>query len=89
MDINAQLENMIEIAKQLGIEVRSLGLYGSGGGLCQLRDKYVLFVDTDADIATQANQCAVALASWPGIDDMFLLPPVRVRIDQCKQNDDM
>jgi len=88
MDINAQLEKMIEIATQLGIEVRCLGLYGSGGGLCQLRDKYVLFIDTDADIATQTNQCASALASWPGIDSIFLPPPLRERIDQCQQTDE-
>ncbi len=86
MDINTQLEHMIEIARQLGIEVRCIGLGGSGGGLCQLRDKHVLFVDTDADIATQANQCATALAHWPGIDLIFLPPPLRERIDQCKQN---
>ena len=47
---------------------------GEGGGLCKLRGRRVLFVDTFADIATRYDRTISALAGRPELEGRFLPP---------------
>ena len=53
MDTIAQINTLISLAEEMGIEVRQAALGGDGGGLCTIRGERVLFVDTTADARTR------------------------------------
>ena len=77
VDTQELLEQLLDLAEHFGFEVRHVGLGGSGGGLCRVHGKEVLFVDTQADLADQIARVAAALAHLEGIEDRYLLPQVR------------
>ena len=60
-------------------------LGGEGGGLCTLRDKRVLFVDIDADVATRVERCLTALAEVPTVDSLYVMPALREQIEQRRK----
>ena len=82
MDETAQLNILIALADSLGIEVRHAALGGAGGGLCTVRGRVVLFVDTDADTITRVEHAARGLARFPGIETIFVRPDVRELLDR-------
>ena len=77
MDGRSQLEALLELADQLGLEVRRAALGGDGGGACSLRGKDILFVDTQADLEHQLEATARALAGHPALEQQFVLPEIR------------
>ena len=81
MDVRAALEAGHGLLERLGIEVRREHLGGAGGGFCTLRGKRVLFVDLDADAASQWDVCRRALAELPERDRVFIPPQLREAID--------
>jgi hypothetical protein len=87
MDAAAQLDAIVETFERLGIEVRKEQLGGGGGGLCRLRDRRVLFIDLDADAATQLDRSVAALAKVPEVDALYLSPELRERIDACRRTE--
>lgn len=87
-DSMSQLDEVIELAGRLGIQVRHESLAGTGGGLCLLRGRRVLFIDTDTDVATQLDQCLAAIAEFPELDETFLRPAIRERIDRYRAGED-
>ena len=85
MDPHAQLEQLVEQLERLDYQVRNEPLGGDGGGSCTVRGKPVVFVDTDADIATRITGCIEALAAHTSVDAMYLPPALRERIDQLRR----
>jgi hypothetical protein len=84
MDKVAQINMLLSVARELGIEVRRAALGGDGGGLCAFRGRRVLFVDTDADAATTL-QCVVgALAEVPELESRFIRPDLRELLDRSR-----
>ena len=81
-DLAAQFDELLEAFERLGIEVRREALGGRGGGLSTIGDRRVLFVDQEADLATQLDSGVKALAELPETASMYLLPALRERIDQ-------
>jgi hypothetical protein len=75
------IEDLIQLAEQVGIEVRREPMAGASGGLCRLKGRRVLFLDSSADLATQADQCLRGLAQVPEIDGVYVRPDLRARID--------
>ena len=75
---------MIEIAEELGVEVRREPIDGDSGGLCRIRGRQVLFIDTLADAATRLERSLEALARLPGIDRHYLRPDIRERIERIR-----
>jgi hypothetical protein len=73
---------MLDLAENAGLEVRKEYFDGDGGGLCILRGKRILFVDTAADAAEQVARTAAALAKLPELDTMFILPQIREELDK-------
>ncbi len=77
MTAREKLDQMVEVAKGLGVSVRYESMEGAGGGLCKLRNKMVLFVDTDADAVTTYERVLVALADNFDLDAVYLRPQIR------------
>ncbi|MHC4675230.1 MAG: hypothetical protein ACYTBZ_22320 [Planctomycetota bacterium] len=81
MNLSSRLENLLALAEQMGIDVRAEPMGGEGGGMCLLRGKKVLFVDTSADLATRYDSTLAAMANLPELDNMYIVPEVRQDID--------
>ncbi|MHC4795114.1 MAG: hypothetical protein ACYTF1_00595 [Planctomycetota bacterium] len=81
MNLSSRLENLLALAEQMGIDVRAEPMGGEGGGMCLLRGKKVLFVDTSADLATRYDRTLAAMANLPELDNMYIVPEVRQDID--------
>jgi len=86
MDLSLRLDTLLNLAEDLGIEVRAEPMGGSGGGICRLRGQRVLFVDTDADLATRYDRTLIAMATLSDLDDKFIIPEIRADIDRQRQN---
>ena len=85
MDLASRLESLLELAEEIGVDVRAEPMGGEGGGLCWLRGKPVLFVDTAADLATRYDRTLVAMASLPGLDEHYVVPEVRRDINRQRE----
>lgn len=86
MDLGRRLEALLELTEHLGIEIRVESMGGSGGGLCRLKGRSVLFVDTAADLATRYDRVLAAVAGLEGIDGHYLLPEVRQDLERQRQS---
>ena len=88
MNEQSILEELLDLAAQAGIEVRRASLDGQGGGLCRVREKRVLFVDTSACLADQVAQSANALVNVQELEDIYVLPQIRQIIEQYREKTD-
>lgn len=84
MDTQQLLDDLLELAQRLGIEIRWAALGGEGGGLCTMKGRQVLFIDQSADVATQCERCLADLASLPEIDTTFIQPKLREQLDRWR-----
>jgi hypothetical protein len=85
MDLANRLEALLTLAEEVGIDVRAEAMGGEGGGLCKLRGRWVLFVDTFADIATRYDRTVSALAGRSELDGRFLPPEIREDLDRQRE----
>src|SRR5262245_13719701 len=84
MNLETQLDALIEAAEAIGLTVRREPLGGSGGGLCMLKGRRVLFVDTLADAETRYERVLAALAPLRELDATYLRPDVREEIERMR-----
>lgn len=82
MDLYAQLDELLQAADKVGIEVRAEPLGGDGGGLCTIKGHRVLFLDTSADVGTRFERTCQALAPLPDISQLYLHPEVRSQLER-------
>jgi hypothetical protein len=87
MDLATRLESLLELAEQIGIDVRTEPMGGDGGGLCKFRGQRVLFVDISADLAIRYDHTLAALAPLTELDEHYLLPEVRRDIERQRSED--
>lgn len=80
--LNATLTEALALLERLDVEVRNVHLGGTGGGFCVLRGKRVMFLDLDADVATQLDVSLAALAELPEVDSLFASPALRELLDR-------
>jgi len=85
MDLGQRLENLLTVAEEIGVDVRAEPMGGDGGGLCRLKGKLVLFVDTSADLATRYDRTLTAVAPLPELDQRYLPPEVRDDVDRQRE----
>ena len=83
MDVQQRLETLLTVVEEIGIEIRRVPLGGEGGGLCSLRGRRVLFVDTNADVATRYDRTIASLATLPELQDRYLPPELREDLDRA------
>jgi len=84
MDSAAHVEVVLELLSRLGVSVRFERMAGSGGGLCEVRGRRMVFVDLDADIATRLERSVEALAACPELETVYVPPAIRELIDRVK-----
>ncbi|MBN1345858.1 MAG: hypothetical protein JXQ73_24420 [Phycisphaerae bacterium] len=85
MELQRRLDVLVEVAESLGIGVRAEPLGGDGGGLCTLRGRRILFLDTSADVETQYERTLNGLAGLKELDDQYILPEVRDDIEAARR----
>ncbi len=83
MDVQTRLDALLAAAEQAGIELRLAPLGGEGGGLCLLRGRRVLFVDTSADTATRYDKTVSAMATLPELEGQYLPPELREDLERA------
>jgi hypothetical protein len=82
------LGELLDLAGQLGLEVRRLPLGGSGGGLATLRGKQILFLDTDADSDVLLDRTAAGLSRLADrFESVYLRPAVRALLEGNRLTD--
>jgi len=84
MDAASQLDTILRLFEQLGVEVRQERLGGSGGGLCRIRGSRVVFVDLDADAATRLDRSIEALSAVPEAAAVYISPELREWMDRLR-----
>lgn len=75
-------EQLLEIIDKNGIDIRYERLGGSGGGLCTIKDKKIMFVDSQATAAETAGNCADALVKIVDINSIYLRPEIRRFVEE-------
>ena len=80
--MDTAFDEMIDLARRMGVTVRHARLGGSGGGLASVKGQKQLFVDLDAEPQDQIEQTAKALAVMGGLDKVFVRPDVRELIER-------
>jgi hypothetical protein len=71
------LDELIRLLETQGVEVRREALGGSGGGLCAIQGRSVVFLDDDATIEDQLDLCADAVVKVVDVESCYLKPQVR------------
>ena len=84
MDTQNLLTCLIELAESFGIEIRRAPLGGDGGGLCLLKGKNILFLDTNAALPDKLSRTAAALAQLD-LEETYIVPQVRELLDQYRK----
>ena len=71
------MEELLALLETNDVTIRSEPLGGEGGGLCTIKGKCVLFVDTEAPSIVTAAICAQSLPKVADIEQIFIKPQVR------------
>ena len=79
--MEGQFEELLELARKLGIGVRHARLGGNGGGLAKFKNQRQLFVDQDAAAIDQLEQTARAMAGLEELQGVYVRPDVRKLLD--------
>jgi hypothetical protein len=81
MDERHILKTLIDLLEANRIKIRKEPLEDSPGGLCRIGKERILFLDSRALPANQAEVCAVALVEVVDINNIYLRPDVREFIE--------
>lgn len=83
--MESAFDELLDVARRLGITVRHARLGGTGGGLASIRGQRQLFIDLDAAPEDQLDQTLSALARLPEIDTIYVRPDLRLLVDKAKK----
>lgn len=90
MDESAFLAELEAVAQSLGVEVRYENLKKEGsftpGGLCRLKGRYLLIVNSRAATRDKVEALAMALNRFD-LSQLYLKPGVREFLDQLPKPD--
>ncbi len=75
------LEELLALLESNGVTIRNEPLGGSGGGLCTIKGRQILFVDTQASSIVTAAVCAEAVPKVADIEQIYIKPQVRQFIE--------
>ncbi|MHC4145247.1 MAG: hypothetical protein ACYSUD_10760 [Planctomycetota bacterium] len=75
------LEELLALLESNGVIIRNEPLGGSGGGLCTIKGRQILFVDIQAPSIVMAAVCAEAVPKVADIEQIYIKPQVRQFIE--------
>jgi len=86
MEQESQLRMLLDLAEQIGLEVRCVpgsagGADHPGGAMVRLKGKEIIFLDPVACPSEQLDVLAMALRGRSEVEDRFLPPEVRELIE--------
>ncbi len=84
MELQTRLDALLRLAEEIGLAVRREPLGGTGGGLCVLRGRRILFDDTSADLETRYEAMLAALAPLPELETRFVIPEIREELHRAR-----
>ncbi len=84
MDKEVLLNELLDVAEQIGLEVRHVSFDGDGCGLCYLKGQWILFVDNQADLEDRLALTAKGLAGRAELDDLYIRPVLREMIESYR-----
>ncbi len=76
-DAELLLDELVELAERLDMTVRRLPLGGEGGGLAQVRGRWVLFIDAQAPPADQLDRLTEQMSQHDGVRNQYVSPALR------------
>jgi len=80
MKLNLILEEMMQIAKNIGVTVRKEnGKFRSAS--CEVKSERLIVLNKSTTLETMSSALAVGLAQYP-IDDLYIKPVVRDYIEE-------
>lgn len=85
MDVERKISELLEICNKLDLDLRAEPLGGSGGGLCRIKGKSVIFIDLDVDPECRYSSLLASLANIDSIDDIYILPEIRSDLEQIRK----
>ena len=77
MNEQAILEELLALLEANEVTIRNEPLGGSGGGLCTIKGRRILFVDTQAPSIATAAICAEAIPKVVDIEQVYVKQQVR------------
>lgn len=80
MDTAAVCEELAEVLISHKIEIRREPLGGAGSGLCEIKNKTILFLDIDSTPRERARALAEAVCRLVDIETVYLRPSTRAFI---------
>jgi len=75
------LEELLGLFEANGVIIRQEPLGGGGGGLCSVKGRWILFVDTQAPSEVMAAVCAEAVPQVVDIEQIYIKPEIREFIE--------
>lgn len=82
MDSVQLLAESLEIARQLGFEIREEPIGEGRGAVCRIRGRKCLFLDTQLGPRERLSQVLAALRSEPAAAELPLRPALRMLLNQ-------
>jgi hypothetical protein len=80
--MTSEFDELLDVARRLGVTVRHVKLGGNGGGIAKFKNQRQLFIDQDATPIDQLEQTAKALATLEELPTVFIRPDVRKILEQ-------
>jgi hypothetical protein len=90
MDEDALIDHLEELAESLGIQLRYEAIKQDEdstyvvGGLCLLKGKYVLIINTKAKVTERLNTLATAVKHFD-LDQIYVRPVLRELLDRIPE----
>ena len=77
VDFHSLLDELAEVAERLGAEVRRGPMGGEGGGLARIRERWVVFIDTQASASDQIQMIGEQMGDLGDLETIYLSPALR------------
>ncbi|MCP4450662.1 MAG: hypothetical protein GY809_04320 [Planctomycetes bacterium] len=75
------LEELVSLLETNGIQVRDEPMPGQRSGLCTVRGRPIMFLDSDTSVQDSADACAEAAGQAINIEELYIKPQVRQYIE--------
>ena len=82
MNTEQILDDLMALLGETELDIRSEPMGGSGGAMCCIKEKNVLFLDSQASDMETAALCANALSKIVDIENIYIRPEVRCFIEK-------